>query len=201
MDSRRIARGGAKVALMAMVVVVSSAGAAVNHYVREFDLPIPSPDDPDSEYERGWMDDAVMEIDDDFSIRDLNLHIGLTHGSLMDLQITLHSPGGTMVLLNHWGNVSLLDFGGSREIVFDDEAELSIEQAMLGFDGPYRPAEPLSALDEESAYGQWTLRIYDGIYSDSGMLHTVELDFNTPEPGTVFLMGAGAVLLALKRRR
>lgn len=200
MLSRRTVRGGVKVALIAIVVVVPSVSASTRFYRGDFGLPIPSPDDPCAPLDKGRMDDAIIEIYDNFTINDLNLSIGLTHGCLMDLEMFLYSPADTMVQLNYWGNTSLLKFEGYRVIVFDDEAEFSIENAVEGLDGPYRPIEPLSAFDGENIYGEWRLRIYDGIYDDSGMLHSVELIVTVPEPGTVFLIGAGAILLRLKRR-
>jgi len=200
MESRRIVQGGAIVALIATVIVVSSAAGTTGFYSKVFDLPIPSPDDPCSPYGKGRMKDAVIKINDVYIIDDLDVHICLTHTDFMDLEIILQSPAGTNVLLKTWGNIAWLKVRGYRDILFDDEAEVSIETPASPSNGPYKPAEPLSAFNGQSAFGRWKLRIYDGIYNDFGELHNAELIIGTPEPTTALFLVAGAVLLMLRRR-
>ena len=93
-------------------------------YGRDFDLPIPAIGDPQREFGRGWMADAIAEVPDHFTIYDLDVGISLTHGSLYDLQITLQSPAGTNVVLNPSGNLAFIvrgedgrygPVGGSRK--------------------------------------------------------------------------------------
>lgn len=217
MLSRCTAPGGVKVALIAIMVVTSSVSASTRLYRRDFDLLIPSPDDPHSEEKYGWMEDAIIDVPDSFVIKDVDINIDFTHGAFVDLQIILQSPAGTNVVLNPPGNSKffirgedgrLKSAGGYREWLFDDDADMAItaiEEATetVPFLGPYRPFLPyqLSDFFGEDAFGQWKLMINDGARAHSGTLHSVELIFTTvPEPGTVFLIGAGAILLRLKRR-
>jgi subtilisin-like proprotein convertase family protein len=198
MHSHDIARWGVKAALIAAMIVSSSAASTVQ-FSKEFNLPIPSPKDPDSEYERGWMEDAVVEVESSLAVYDLDVHVCLTHSNFFDLQLLLQSPSGTVVMVNNWGNLALLNDGGRKSLIFDDEALLSIDKAVKPAEGPYRPVEPLSRFDGQNLAGRWTLRIYDGIYDDSGTLHSVQLVFTVPEPATMGFFGAGLILLLRKR--
>lgn len=212
MLSRRTAQGGVKVVLIAIMVITSSVSASTRLYRGDFDLPIPSPDDPDSEYKWGRMEDAIIDVPDSFVIEDVDIKIDFTHEAFFDLQIILQSPAGINVVLNTVGNVAFIvrgedghfkSAGGWRQWLFDDDAETLIEEAAEPFFGPYRPFLPyqLSDFAGEDAFGQWKLMINDGARAHNGTLHSVELIFTTiPEPGTVFLIGAGAILLRLKRR-
>lgn len=183
-----------------VLVVVSCLTDAWAGYVREFDLPIPALDAPRREEEIGRMDPAVFQIAEDVIIEDLDVHIGLTHGSLMDLDIVLESPAGTTVRLSEWGNERLLDFSGTHTMVFDDSAGVSIENAVAGFNGPYRPMEGLSAFEGENVQGVWRLMISDEIRCDTGVLHRVELVVNVPEPASGILLGLAGVMV-LRRVR
>lgn len=181
-------------------------------YGGEFDLPIPAQDDPDSEYSKGWMADAVIEIPDHFTILDLDVRISFTHESLFDLQIVLKSPAGTSVALNLAGNLAfivrgedgrLTTVGGSGEWFFDDEVQVSIEEATEPFFGSFRPVWGLSLFDEENTWGTWHLQIYDAFYAHTGSLDSVELIFTISEPATVTLLalGVGLTILFRPRRR
>jgi len=204
----------ARSAVQRIVAILLITGGAcggtgsVYVYSADFDLPIPSPDDPDSEFGRGWMADAIIEITDHITIDDLDVCISLTHGAFFDLQIILQSPAGTNVALNLAGNFAfivrgednrLTAVGGSAQFVFDDEAGLSIEQAAEPFTDSYRPAWSLSSFDNEDAYGPWRLQIYDAFYADTGTLDHFELIITTPEPTTAILLILGIALLRLQR--
>jgi subtilisin-like proprotein convertase family protein len=175
-------------------------------YSNHLNLPIPSLDAPEREYGRGWMTDAIIDATDHFIISDLNVSVTLEHESLYDLQILMQSPAGTNVVLNLAGNLAfivrgedgrLTSVGGSGQWVFDDEAELSIEDVTEPFFGSFRPVWNLSLFDGEDAYGLWRLRIYDAFYDDIGCLNSVEVTITAPEPVTaVFLMlGMGFVAM------
>ena len=181
-------------------------------YGGDFDLPIPALDDPMSEYGRGWMDDAVIEIPDHFTICDLDVRISFTHESLFDLQIVIRSPAGTSVALNLAGNFSfivrgkdgrLTTVGGSGEWLFDDEAQVSIEQAKEPFFGSFRPVESLSLFDKEDAFGPWRLQIHDAFYAHTGNLESFEVMITVCEPATATLvvLGVGLVTLFSPRRK
>lgn len=196
--------------ITAMTSYSSVSANTVHIYSGDFDLPIPALDDPDREYGRGRMTDAVIEIPDHFTIHDIDVSVGLTHGSFFDLQIILQSPAGTNVALNLAGNLtfivrgedgSLTAVGGSAQFVFDDEAELTIEQATKPFTAPYRPAWSLSSFDDEDAYGLWELHIHDWWQADTGTLNHFELIVSTPEPTTAILLILGIALIRLQRHR
>ena len=185
-------------------------GATVYTYNNELSLPIPSLDDPESEYGKGWMTDSVIEVTDHIDVSDLDVSITLEHESLFDLQVILQSPSGTNVVLNLAGNLAfvvrdedgrLTSVGGSGQWYFDDEAELSIEEATEPFFGPFRPAWNLSAFDGEDAYGLWRLRIYDAFYTDTGYLNGVDIMITVPEPATAIFMLFGTCLVALCKSR
>jgi len=192
------------VAIVLIVVGVSFPVFAgqVHIYDGQFDLPIPAnPDDT-----RGWMADAVIEIPDHFILHDLDIRISLTHEALFDLQILLQSPAGTNVLLNPAGNLEFLVRGedcrltaycGSVNWVFDDEAEVLIEDATEPFVGVFRPVWNLSLFDNEDTCGLWRLRIEDRWQAHTGNLDSFELIITTPEPATAILLLLGTALITL----
>ena len=190
---------------MILVVVAGAWGSAicagsVHIYSGNFNLLIPAnPDDT-----KGWMADAVIEVPDHLVISDLDISVTLAHESLFDLQILLQSPVGTNVALNLAGNLAfivrgedgrLTAVGGSGKLIFDDEADVSIEQATEPFFNSYRPVWGLSLLDSEDSFGPWRLRIYDAFYADTGILDSFELIITTPEPATAVLLTLGFSLM------
>jgi subtilisin-like proprotein convertase family protein len=188
------------VAALFLVMLFPSVGFPdpVHIYSNNFNLPIPAnPDDT-----KGWMTDAIIEVPDHLVISDLNVRLTLTHGALFDLQILLQSPAGTNVALNPAGNLAFIvrgedgrlhAYGGSVEWFFDDQAQVSIEQATIPFVGAFRPVENLSSFDEQDSFGSWRLRIYDAFYNDTGTFNHFELAITAPEPATFFLLALGAL--------
>jgi len=196
------------VAIVLIVVGVSFPVFAgpVHIYGGEFDLPIPAMDDPQREYGRGWMADALIEVPVSFNIHDLDVRLTLTHEALFDLQILLQSPAGTNVLLNPAGNLAfivrgedgrLTAYGGSVNWVFDDEAEVLIEEATEPFVGVFRPVWNLSLFDNEDTCGLWRLQIEDRWQAHTGNLDSFELIITTPEPATAILLLLGTALITL----
>ena len=206
MDTRSSAIG--MVAPLLLVMVFTSAGFPdpVRIYRGDFNLPIPA----DSDNTTGWMADAVIEVPDHLIISDLNVSLTLAHGSLFDLQILLQSPAGTNIDLNLAGNTAFIvrgedgrlhAYGGSVEWFFDDEADVSIEQATEPFVGAFRPVENLSSFDGQDACGYWRLRIYDASPPDTGTFNRLELMIAVPEPATAILLTFGVCLMRLCRPR
>ena len=172
-------------------------------YGGDFDLPIPSPDDPESEFGRGWMDDAVIEIGDHFTIYDLDVGITLTHTSVFDLQIFVQSPAGTLLCLNMYNLDEFFEGEDYIQTIFDDEAALPIEEGQPPFTGRFRPRSPaqLSVFDGQDTFGQWKLQIYDAYYYDTGNLENFEVMITICEPGTATLLILGAAFVALFKPR
>lgn len=178
--------------------------APVYTYGGDFDLPIPKPETSDPDISKGWMDDAVIEITDYFTVSDLDVRISVTHTNVFDLQIFLQSPGGTRICLIMYTFNEFFEGANYTQTVFDDEAELSIKDTLPPFTGSFRPLEPykLSDFDGQDTYGIWRLQIYDAWDWDTGTLDSFELLITTPEPATVIflILGAGLVRRFKTRR-
>ncbi len=170
-------------------------------YSGDFNLQIPA----DLNAGKGWMADAVIDIDRHLTILDLDVGITLTHSNVFDLQIFLLSPAGTRMCLNMYDPLSEFFTGADyTQTVFDDEAQTPIAQAQPPFTGRFRPysSDSLELFDGQNAYGTWHLQIYDAFYADTGTLESFELTITTvPEPATVALLVLGAGLAALLRPR
>jgi len=178
-------------------VVGYAHGGSIHRYGGTFDYRIPS----NPLESKGWMEDAIIEIRDDMVIHDLDIKINVTHTSIFDLQVYLQSPSGTSICLNIYNPIDEFFFGGNYiDTIFDDEASISIKDADAPFTGSFQPVWSLSAFDNENAYGDWTLRIYDARYFDIGFLENVELIISTPEPATFLLLILGGGIM-LKYRR
>ncbi len=169
-------------------------------YSGDFDLQIPA--EPNTS--KGWMDDAVIQVSDSFTIYDLDVGITLTHSNVFDLQIFLQSPDGTNLCLNMYNPLSEFFQGEDySQTIFDDEAQIPISQAQPPFTGRFRPdaGNLLEIFDGQDAYGSWRLQIYDAYHYDTGTLESFELTITVPEPATVALLTLGSGLAALFRPR
>ncbi len=170
-------------------------------YSGDFDLQIPA--EPDTS--KGWMEDAVIEIDHHVTILDHDVGITLTHSNVFDLQIFLQGPDGTTLSLNAYNpNNEFFQGADYSQTIFDDEAQTPIDQAQPPFTGRFRPnsSDSLELFDGQDAYGTWHLQIYDAFYADTGTLESFELTLTTiPEPATAALLVLGAGLAALLRPR
>ena len=127
-----------------------------------------------------------------FSIEDLNVDIDITYDPTSDLQISLTSPSGTVVVLadqvgDFFGSAN---FGGT---VFDDEATTLIDNGTAPFSGSYIPDGSLSAFDLEPADGNWTLTVtVVGFFGFAGgNLNSWTLDFTLQQVDDID--GDGAV--------
>ncbi len=172
----------------------------VYKYEGEFNLQIPA----DSDTGKGWMNDAVIEVDCHLTILDLDVGVTLTHSSVFDLQISLQSPNGTTLSLNAYNPDNEFFQGADySQTIFDDEAPTPIGQARPPFTGRFRPnsSKGLEVFDGQDAYGSWHLQIYDAYYYDTGTLNNFELTITVPEPATVLLLTFGAGFAALLRPR
>jgi len=201
-------RMDARSAVQRIVVILLITGGAcggtvlagsVHVYSGDFDLPIPA----DTDSSQGWMADAVIEIPDHFTIDDLDVSITVTHTCVFDLQIFIQSPDGTTLCLNEYSIYEYFEGENYTQTVFNDEAELPIEQGQPPFTGEFKPRTPnlLEVFDGQDSFGSWRLRIYDVWDADTGTLNHFELIITTPEPTTAVLLLLGIALLRLKRHR
>ena len=185
-----------------VIVVGGWGGSAFAHpvhiYSGNFNLPIIDKPGPGS-----LMTEAVIEIPDHFIISDLNVGINLTHTNVFDLQIFLQNPTGTRICLNMYDLDEFFIEPNYTNTIFDDEAEVPIEQAEPPFTGRFKPKSGslLEVFNGQDAYGFWCLRIYDAFYYDTGTLDSFELIITIPEPATAIILTLGVGLMRLHRRR
>jgi hypothetical protein len=194
------------VAVLLIAAGTPVLASQVRIYSDDFSLPIPAPDAPGSEFGKGWMEDAIIQVPDHFIFDDIDVGFTLTHTSAFDLQIFLQSPAGTSLCLNMYNFDEYFEGENYTQTIFDDEAELPIEQGHPPFTGRFRPKaiDPFNTLeifDGQDAFGAWRLRIYDAWYADTGTLNHFELVFSTPEPATAVLLTLGIALITLFKPR
>jgi uncharacterized repeat protein (TIGR01451 family) len=125
------------------------------------------------------------------SILDVDLTTNLTHTFAADLDITLMSPGGTVVTLttdNGAGNDNV--FNGT---VWDDDANpagqvpyttnngLVTDHAYVNLTPatPLVPEEAMAAFIGENPNGSWTITISDDLAGDGGSLDSWTIDIDT----------------------
>jgi hypothetical protein len=175
-------------------------------YGGDFNLPI-----LDKQSSEGSLTEALIQVPDHLTIYDLDVGINLTHTCVFDLHIYLQSPDETKICLNMYDFSDEFFVGENyTQTIFDDEAEIPIEQAEAPFTGRFRPKDGflLSEFDNRDAYGVWRLQVYDMWYADTGSLESVELIFSIsepaiviPEPAALSLLVFGAGLTIIFRRR
>jgi len=190
-----------KIAIILAIVIGLSFpvyALPVRIYGGEFNLPLLDPTGPGSA-----MTEAAIDVPDHFFIADLDVRIDITHTLIFDLNLILQSPDGTRVCLNKYEFTEIFKGANYTNTVFDDEAEIAIEEGTVPFTGHFRPEAGylLESFDGQDAYGPWRLQIYDMWLTDTGTLNIFELIFTEiPEPGTVLLVGLGGLALLRKRR-
>ncbi|MCP4611686.1 MAG: hypothetical protein GY845_23500 [Planctomycetes bacterium] len=169
-------------------------------YGGDFDLPILDMSASGS----SSMIEAIIKVPDNLTIYDLDVGINVTHTNVFDLHVFVQSPAGTRLCLNKYNYKNEFFKGaGYVQTIFDDEAEISIEQGTTPFTGRFRPklGGLLEIFDGEDAYGIWRLQIYDMWHWDTGKLDRVELIVTIPEPAAITLLVVGASLAAAFRPR
>ena len=105
--------------------------------------------------------------------------VGLDHTYVGDLVIQLISPSGTVVTLASSPGGASNAGNNFCNTVFDDAATASIQTvtaAQNPYTGSFRPAQPLSTFNGETANGTWTLRIIDIGGGDTGFVRAFSLD-------------------------
>ena len=175
-------------------VVANISADTVRVYGGDFNIPIP---------DKGWAEDAVINVAEHRIISDLDAEISITHSNIFDLQIFLVSPANTRICLNMYNFDDFFRGANYSQTIFDDEADVSIEQGVSPFTGRFRPIEPykLSAFDGQDTFGQWRLQVYDAYYADTGTLNNFQITIANPEPATAMFLTLGVCLVRLRRVR
>ncbi|WP_341200522.1 reprolysin-like metallopeptidase [Croceibacter atlanticus] len=116
---------------------------------------------------------STITIDDDISISDLNVSIDLEHTYVSDLTLELESPSGTSIILI--GGAC----GEEDDILatFDDSGSINTCSGTPTVNGTIRPQDALSAFNNESAQGTWTLSISDSFVGDDGTLNSWSIEY------------------------
>lgn len=128
--------------------------------------------------------------------------VGLTHTFVGDLVISLTSPQGTTVILADRPGRQLAPTTGSSgnnfcQTNFNDDGNFlsiqAISPAAAPYTGAFKPFQPLSAFDGQSANGVWQLKIADVNGLDTGIFRsaTLRLTPNNP-PGCTLPAATGA---------
>jgi len=171
----------------------------------DFDLQIPAEQDAS----KGWMADAIIEIDYHLIISDLDVSINVTHTNVIDLQVFLQGPDDTKICLNMFDVTDLDKFPRDEnykdymDTIFDDEALIFVKEGEAPFTGQFKPkgGNLLEFFDGLDAYGTWRLQIYDAYHYDTGTLESFAIIITVPEPTTVVLLTLGTGLMTLFRPR
>ncbi|WP_196892358.1 thrombospondin type 3 repeat-containing protein [Aureivirga marina] len=117
---------------------------------------------------------STITISDDITISDVNITVNIDHTYVWDLKLTLISPDGTEVILTEANGSSGDNY---TDTLFDDDAGIAIADGTAPFPGSYIPQQALSAFNNSSSVGQWTLEIYDSFPSaDGGQLNSWTLN-------------------------
>lgn len=110
----------------------------------------------------------TISIAGEGNIIDVKVKVNITHTWVGDLGLYLQGPNGQEITLSYGA-------GGSGDnytnTIFDDQAELSIQQGTPPFTGSFRPNHPLSTFEGIPMAGDWVFRAYDNYNGDQGTLH------------------------------
>jgi len=203
MELPTTAKRSAVIFTFLLIIPVLCSAGIIHKYQIKLNSPIPKPDSDPKKSTAGWMEDAFLEIPEHLIIGDLDVGVNISHTSAFDLQLFLQSPKGTRICLNRYNFDEFFEGADYLNTIFDDEANLPIENAEPPFAGKFKPKAPslLQNFDGQDAFGIWKLQIYDKWYADTGTLEKFELTITTPEPHSamLFIISAAAILLKPKK--
>ncbi|HEY3293881.1 MAG TPA: proprotein convertase P-domain-containing protein [bacterium] len=121
---------------------------------------------------------STINIPDDVTISQLDIHLVISHTWMRDLRVALHAPGTPdareIVLFD------LLPFDSIQHMDgwFNDASGTGILEADTPYVCSWRPIDSLSRFTGLSAQGVWMLRILDQFAGDSGALDGWGIDVN-----------------------
>ena len=130
---------------------------------------------PISDGAAGQMYSSVINVTADQEVTDVNVTINIQHTWAADLDVSLTSPGGTVVLLTS-GNPAGVGDDDYTMTVFDQEAATPISAGSAPFTGTFIPQGDLSTIYTEMSMGDWTLNITDTAAQDGGQLNSWSLE-------------------------
>ncbi len=111
-------------------------------------------------------------------ITDVNVQVDIDHTWVSDLRLVLVSPDGTRIQLANRVGGSGDDFANT---VFDQQADIRIQDGVAPFEGSYRSRRSLDLLNGKNPNGRWWLIVYDFEYFDGGSLNGWKLDIATTQ--------------------
>ena len=127
-------------------------------YLAPFGGGVPALDLPKAIPDNGLVTSTITITSTEL-IKDLDVWVQISHPNASDLDLYLIAPDTTRIALST-GN------GGDSanlEVDFDDEAGLSVIDAIAPLNRQYRPEAALSVLDSRWIAGTWTLEVRDTI--------------------------------------
>jgi gliding motility-associated-like protein len=110
---------------------------------------------------------STLYVNELMDLSYVKVKMSLTHSWVEDLTISIISPKGTIIVLSRENGG---DGDNYTNTIFDDYATTPISNGNAPFTGSFKPDEALSALSNESAYGNWQLKVSDGYDEDGGSL-------------------------------
>lgn len=118
---------------------------------------------------------SIINIPADYPITDVNVKININHTWVNDLDITLTSPTGTVVLLTSDNGAEGAQ--NYTNTIFDQEATTPIISGSAPFTGSFIPEGNLGLLYGQMSGGNWTLTVVDDFNQDGGTIteYTLQL--------------------------
>lgn len=117
---------------------------------------------------------SIITVADGRRILDVNVRVDIAHTFVGDLRLSLVAPDGTTVILSNRHGSGGDNYTGT---IFDDEAVTPIADGTPPYTGLFIPDEALSAFDDLSALGDWTLVIDDDRAGNGGQLLGWSIEF------------------------
>jgi subtilisin-like proprotein convertase family protein len=106
-----------------------------------------------------------LEVSEDFIVGDVNLTVSINHVYIGEMNVELeHGTTTTLVAANNCISANWVG------IILDDEGTQSLNTCTVNLTSPpsYTPNNALSAFDDVSSAGTWTIHIYDNVGADQG---------------------------------
>lgn len=132
---------------------------------------------------------STLQVPNVGLVTKITVRFSIVHTFDSDLQISLTSPGGMIVLL-----VNRRGGGGDNftNTTLDDNSSIAIASGVMPFNATFKPEQPLSGFIGPSAEGTWTLTVQDFAAGDVGQLTAWSLSFTAIPPNVAPTAAAGS---------